>query len=375
MAECPQRCTAASAAGAFVVSRAAPVMRRSGQRGAVLLLLCLALIVSSGVVLRQTLAEHRHSVRYTAPGMRLLAARDELIAYAVSYADHYGLSGAGPGHLPCPNTQLPDGSRSSESPDPPCGGEPLALGRLPRQSGSDAAQRVTVFQRGTYDANNAIWYAVSAAFVNNPAAQVNPATEATLTLDAREQVVAVLIDPGAPFAGRAGRPSLQPAAYLEAENADGDTVFANLSGDEGNDRVLPLSRAQLMPLVRRRVAAYILDWLSQWSQSQCGAEGLCFPPAGDEDGYCRADLSEGRLPLLADDCEAAGLLEQELNEAGIAYERHWFVRNGWPAWVDYAVDPLCVSGAAACEVLVDDTLSGGPLQIRVLPARPMAENL
>ena len=344
------------------------------QRGAALLLFCVALIAASGVSLRHALHDHRQQVRVQSPGIRLQAARDELLALAVSYADHYGPSGAGPGHLPCPNTRVPDGRRENESPSPPCGGLPVVLGRLPRQAGSSAGSRVTVYQRGSYDHQDALWYAVSGAFVNNPmgAAQiVNPGTRGALQLGLQEDIVAVVIYPG-PAIGqqRAARPSARPEAYLELENADADVSFTSFGGVGGNDRVLPITREQLMRVVRPRITAYLIDWLRQWSLASCGKPDYCFPfAANDDGGLCETGLLSGRLPLQGAACTGPGLLDPELG-LHLPLHRHWFVRNRWTEWVDYTVAAACTSGERLCHIEVEDKAVDEPLSIRVDVAAP-----
>lgn len=338
------------------------------ERGAALLMLCFALIALSGVALQQTLSEFRRQVVNESPAIKLQAARDELLALAVNYADQYGALGAGPGHLPCPNTALPDGSRASEAPDPPCGSQPWVIGRVPRQAGSSSASRVTVFQRGPYEHQQALWYVVSGAYVNNPlgtAQIVNPATRGVLSLAGRDDIVALLIDPGPALgAQRRQRPSTMPAAYLEGDNANADAQFATLSGSAGNDRVLSISRHQMMKLVRKRVAAHIQDWLSYWSIEVCGHQDRCFPFAASELGSCVPGQVEGRLPVLVGSCTGPGLLDSDL-EPYQPWHRHWFVRNRWPEWVEYSVADECTGGAHVCAVSLEDPGVGQVMKVRV----------
>ena len=338
------------------------------QRGAALLMLCFAMIALSGVALRQTLSEFRKQVVNESPAIKLQAARDELLALAVNYADQYGALGAGPGHLPCPNTALPDGSRASEAPDPPCGGQPWVIGRVPRQAGSSGASRVTVFQRGAYEHQQALWYVVAGAYVNNPlgtAQIVNPDTRGALSLAGRDDIVALLIDPGPALgAQRTQRPSTLASAYLEGENANADARFATLAGAAGNDRVLSISRRQLMELVRKRVSAHIQGWLSSWSLVVCGQQDRCFPFAASEVGSCALGQAEGRLPVLAGSCTGPGLLDSDL-EPHQPWHRHWFIRNRWTEWVEYSVAEQCTGGTHVCTVSLKDPGVGQAMEVRV----------
>jgi len=75
------------------------------QRGAVLLLLSIFLSMAGAVVfislVNNNLVEQRSSID---TGGELSNAKDILISYAVLQSDYYGAAGAGPGHLPCPDT-------------------------------------------------------------------------------------------------------------------------------------------------------------------------------------------------------------------------------------------------------------------------------
>ena len=51
----------------------------------------------------------------TATMQAMRDAKDALISYAVLYGDYYGASGAGPGHLPCPD------SNGNAAENEPCG--------------------------------------------------------------------------------------------------------------------------------------------------------------------------------------------------------------------------------------------------------------
>ncbi len=66
--------------------------------------------------------------RAAADAHRLARARDALLAYTASYPELYGPTGAGPGRLPCPDT---DESYRLAGPNPPCGRGAAATGKLP----------------------------------------------------------------------------------------------------------------------------------------------------------------------------------------------------------------------------------------------------
>jgi len=95
---------------------------------------------------------------------QLKRERRRLIAYSVDYANLYGAGGAGPGHLPCPDT---DSDANRPGPNPPCS-ESVSRGRLPdgvlRPNG-----RITFAE--TFQSRST--YQVASAVVNNPSQIIN----------------------------------------------------------------------------------------------------------------------------------------------------------------------------------------------------------
>ena len=75
------------------------------QRGVVLLLLFFVLFMAGASVLLTTLNSNTVGNRQrVATAEALQEAKQALIGVAVLYGDYYGAAGAGPGHLPCPDT-------------------------------------------------------------------------------------------------------------------------------------------------------------------------------------------------------------------------------------------------------------------------------
>ena len=195
---------------------------------------------------------------------RLLRAKHALIAYAVNYAHNYGPSGAGPGHLPCPDI------KGQGSPTPCKAG---ALGLMPRQFAMGNGKRSDILA-GDFYYQYPIWYQTAPAFRNlapqgnlGGATIVNPAVNALLAVDGLSDVVAVLIDPGVTVADQErlniDQGGFTVEAYLEGENGNQDMVFAFQSG---NDIVVPIRRAEFMPLVRRWVASWVYKALRQYQK-------------------------------------------------------------------------------------------------------------
>ena len=257
------------------------------QRGAALIALVLALALGSGLVTIEWLeaaARSSHAARRTEAA--LAAARDALIGYAASYPDQH--SGRhGPGYLPCPDTS------GNGSPNTPCARK--SLGRLPWR------------RLGLHDprdgAGERLWYALADNFRANGYKHrpLNRETAAGLVLDGRTEVAAVIVAPGPPlpFQDRA-RDRFDPAQYLEGGNeTPHDATYTTRGSPPGppappgatfdrfNDRVVAISRDDLMAAAGRRVLAEVrallreyrsapwntgmLPWLAPWNGA---AEGV-----------------------------------------------------------------------------------------------------
>lgn len=305
----------------------------------------------------------------------LKQAKENLLAMAVNYAGNYGPRSAGPGHFPCPNRDLPNGTTQSEGPSPPCGGKEFISGRLPRLTRIAFSEKTVSYQTGSYNAEESFWYIVSGRFINNPLSPdtvVNPSSESSLRFDSEENIVAVILAPGKAFASqRALRPSINPVAYLENENVNSDHVFDSIYSPDENDMIEVIRKEELMPLVTKRVLADVGRWLTEYRDSKCGVVLVdnCFPAAAsDTEEGCVRDQSEGWLVISGKDCEYSlfsGLLFE-----GVERERHWFFRNGWSRFVRYKIDPECFSEKAMiCKPLSETVLVDGiefPV-INVLP--------
>ncbi len=269
----------------------------------------------------------------------LAFARDALIDYSVNYPSHYTESGAGPGHLPCPDT---DGNGS---PAPSC--EANAIGFLPVDFETAGGKNISL-SRGELPADQALLYVVSSAFRFSPAPSgapgsatvVNSDTVPELSLDGEAGIIALLISPGPELAGQRRDLSAGIAEYLEGENADQDLHFRS---GEGNDQLLPIRWADLMPLVERRVLATAVEsleryrlengylpWLAPTEQALADAASVC--EVCNWQGWLAAErYRAGRdwPPYSRQSClSEAGTLEQAAIDLPI-----WFVRNFWHRYV------------------------------------------
>jgi hypothetical protein len=215
----------------------------------------------------------------------LRQAKAALIAYAASeqWQNTGGATPFQPGALPCPDRDN-DGIAEDHEPPPP-----LGSGQQPCSTALKRIGRFPWITVGAEDLRDAsgerLWYAVSSTFLKNTPAYtnvINSDTQGLLTVNgtaAANNVVAVLFAPGEAFRGQVRDPTSaitynDPVNFLEQFDA---TTYATFSSNASpsqalNDRVLVLTRAELMSTVEPIVAAnierdikpyvqaYVTDW-------------------------------------------------------------------------------------------------------------------
>ncbi len=182
--------------------------------------------------------------------MRALSeAKDALIAYSVMHGDYYGAAGAGPGHLPCPDT---NGNTQGNT---PCGLN--ALARLPVSITEPGGAVLEISDYGS-GIDETLWYALANEARRTPISAFNTTTVTTLSANGQANMAAVLIVPGEAQSSQM-RPSNNEANYLEAGNAGGPNYVSNNPADPDNfnDRVLGISVQEIMVPVTARVAEAI----------------------------------------------------------------------------------------------------------------------
>ena len=244
----------------------------------------------------------------------LLAARDALLGYAANYAFLYGPAGAGPGHLPCPDT---DGQAQSDAavsfardgPDPPCGAQTFANGKLPRHISLPGFRLAFHTQPA-----QTIDYRVSGRFINNPVNRV--VNSGVVSRNSSYDPVAAVLST------KNMRVVISDAAVIEVTRPAVAAWFIdrmNQSGGSSCLRTNLLSQTELAPKCR-----HIARWVEQCDY-------------GNIEQALRA-RSDAWLLLLADDipvedklCTRQWLLDLTLE--GVTAARHWFVRNQWQAYI------------------------------------------
>jgi hypothetical protein len=255
----------------------------------------------------------------------LAQARDALIGYAASDDNR-------PGSLPCPDT---DNNGSAQI----FAGSycPREIGRLPWRTLGLPDLRDGSGER--------LWYAVSRRFSRNPAGAsvLNTDTSGELSVTGAapaDGVIAIVFAPGPALGSqtRAGADQNVVGNYLEGGNAaTGTTTFVSAPASATfNDRLLPVTRDALLPVIEMRVAREARAVLRAFFD----LNGY-FPFAnayGDDTFRCTAGQYGGRIPrYFSDDCRTA---PTDPDWKGVTWPV-WFFSNDWHRVAFYAVASQC----------------------------------
>lgn len=226
------------------------------QFGQTLLAFVLVMVIGSSYLLVRAFNTNTPKLAASEQAFyKLKLAKQALIGYAVSYPDNVNIE-EGPGYLLCPDTNG-DGLAETN-----CSG--AAIGRFPWK---------TLELTDVYDASGqTIWYALSENYRYGPNKRVplNSETPGQLNVDGVGDYVAILFAPGVPVsAQRRTLASNVVGDFLDGENNDGDADFVttlaspNTKQLDGvydtngelvfNDRLLTISRTELMRAVEKRV--------------------------------------------------------------------------------------------------------------------------
>ncbi len=214
------------------------------QRGVILLAFFMVLFLAAAGAIITVLDNNTTSLRRNTDTMvALRKAKQSLISYAVLYSEYYSGTAAGPGYLPCP-----DSNRNGVE-NTPCGSN--SLGRLPT---SITLPSGSTFPLSSYnnELDEQFWYSVSDTFRRNPMGILNSSAASTMTLDGQGGIAAVLIAPG-PVTGTQVRPSNLSSRYLEDSNTTAPSFVSNdpVDPDNFNDRVLVITIDEILsPIVR-----------------------------------------------------------------------------------------------------------------------------
>ena len=291
------------------------------QRGAALIMLMFMMGLLLSAYLLQNLNPVRLKLtREQKTHAALAEAKAVLIGRAIMDKNR-------PGSLPCPDADHPsDGSAdwlAGNHCKPYIGRFPWrTLGIHPLQDGD----------------GEPLWYTLSTNYRDDDSAIINSATAGTLSVDTKNDIVAIIFLVGAPLIGQAGRPSNVHTDYLEGENADSDTLFSAVQSPLQNDRLLVITRAELMQLVEKRVLGEAANALQKYFANPTHAH---FPYATlANNGRCDSHLlTSGFIPVpYPQDCPASSL--PDIGD--------WFKDNAWMSLLRYEVAPACVQSSPNC---------------------------
>ncbi len=308
------------------------------QRGIALILILVLLGLIAGVLavgFTSDLARQNNKEQQTVDA--LAKAKEALIGYAANDPNQ-------PGVLPCPD------SNNDGRADSPCGATGVtAIGRLPWKT-----LGLPDLRDGS---GECLWYAVSANFKNSglsAPAVVNSDSPGTLVINdaggapvysGSNKVVAIVFSPGNPLPGQ-DRSSSTPAPVCGGNTTTANTIVANYleggnqngvatnifvtaqSTDTFNDKLLPITREALFPVVEMRVARELRLSLRNYY----AANGF-FPLAAPFPNNTGAPGAyQGYVPTTG--C-VPGVPDLP------TYLPAWFVANNWQQVMVYAVAPRC----------------------------------
>ena len=261
-------------------------MQRRRQGGVALILVLMVAVTASAFVILHAL--NTQTARETGQRLNtveaLAQARRALIGYAVGYADGDHAANKGPGRLPCPDRAGNSAQGVAESTADCRAADHEETGLLPFR---------TLGLTDLRDGSGApLWYAVAENYRSMADGPLNSASPGTLAVDASDDVVAVIIAPGAQLPGqlRGGGSTYTPAAWLEGENASaGDNRFTRIVSAAANDTVMTITRAELMLEVEKVVNKEVANALVSYrhdpdgDDNAAGADPDCAPDAPDCD--------------------------------------------------------------------------------------------
>ncbi len=333
---------------------------RSKQGGVVLLAIMLVIVVSASFVLVSKLnANARQFTRQSSSLPALNQAKAALIGYAVTYPENVNPN-AGPGYLPCPDLN-DDGNAAGAC--ALAGPVNFTLGRFPFETLDVADLRDSNGQR--------LWYALSDNYRNFAGfTPLNSETPGQLNLDGDGDIVAVLIAPGLALDGqnRAAAP-LNPANFLEDDNADIDANYVSNAAGQFNDVLVTITRQELMQAVEKRVLGEVAIAMTNY-QTTYNAYPWLVPFADPSTSVYRGQATsvQGHLPFhWAADPNSDEVLGAGLGIAG----RNPFSTNVAVRWDDItgatisaSNNPLAWLGlanfvSAACLNDINDCDEGG----------------
>jgi hypothetical protein len=350
----------------------------AGQRGMVLMILLLILVLGTAALLAGSLNSAALQIGRNKTSDRALSqAKAALIGYALTYGDSHG--GEVHGYLPCPDL---DGGNPEGSAEAVCGNKNVSmLGRLPWRT-----LDLPLLRDG---AGECLWYAVAGSYKNNPKTDLmnwdndglfdilGGSGEPMAGADAASRAVAVVFAPG-PAMGNQQRDAGGGAPicggnytapnYLDSDGTHDNSMVSPLAGAVStfvagpasaiNDRLVYITRDDIFNALRRRrdFTATLAAMTQRTAEciaafgSKNGSGGsankslpwpapLALPSYGADAGYNdAAGLYAGRVPYLVDNAKTAtgnGISGSNLLNTSNCPDGWAGVEAWWSNWKDH----------------------------------------
>ncbi len=315
------------------------------------MLLWLAALGFMSVGLSVVLAEHQASLWKTQrlEALQLNDERQRLIHYSADYATLYAPGGAGPGHLPCPDT---DPNNTRPGPNPPCGRNKVAVGQLP--DGVSRAVGRVAFSAALL---NRVSYSVAKSIVNNPSRGIS------IGQWPDEHIFSQIHTGYAQLTHGSGQSRVVTKTELEALTLlwvrawfVTQLLETKLSGCEKLPTHQSLLVSQIdVPFVlqadkqadvyyqaRRRVRALAL--CQQPDLAPCSSEETTCALRDEQliDWWVGPDASEWQ---------------------GVPISRHWFITNGWYRSAALSWQRRCLKTSSSCLLVMETTPNGLQLDL------------
>lgn len=306
--------------------------RESHQGYALLLLLVGVGAMSTSFSLLWGWHQAGHWRLWQLEAMQLNDERRRLLYYSADYAVLYEPGGAGPGHLPCPDTDI---QNTRPGPNPPCGRALIAAGLLP-----DGVSRSIGRVAFSASLNNRSGYAVFNRIVNNPSQGISTGQWPDgYAFDSHNSGYA-----------RISSASGQSRVVTQADLAEVTTLWVKAwyvtklmsSKLGGCTRVSAFENESLIKIDELQPPNASLR-LMAWCHSSVIDTALGALTAADS-GHCIK--SEPTCTLYGE--ALINWWVDALDWEGVPLIRHWFVANGWHRSTEFVWDQQCLNEGVKC---------------------------
>lgn len=223
------------------------VPNRKKQSGAVIILLFVVLIISVTTVMLAGLSNRSPQLKAQLEKQaEMQRIKETLLGYAMTFPD-YATSNAGPGRLPCPDTDN-DGVMQCNS--------SRTVGRLPVSVGAPIVTSPVQLSDRYQGIDQQYWLAASLDFQQNITSLNSGSVTRLLSLNGVTNYAALIIAPNAILDGQIRNGDSQIGRYLESTESDTSTTFLSVNPTDPiffNDIIVPITVSEVMSLTTVRV--------------------------------------------------------------------------------------------------------------------------